>query len=103
SELIEQPPNIVLVLAALSDLRVTRVGGEVRLTDIRTNPFGECVPDSFLHDDVKIVVGSAGLALDCVAELPAAGIVAGSWGLGKSFGRHGILRQSSVRQALMIP
>ena len=49
-----------------------------------------------------IVVGAAGLALDRVAELAAAGIVAGARGFGQAFGGHRIFGEFLPRQALMI-
>ena len=91
SFMLSEPIAYPLVLAAVADLEIARIRCQIGLTHIRSDALGEPVPYRFLHDYVNIIVGAAGLALNRVAELAAAGIVAGARRFGEAFGRHGIL------------
>ena len=82
----EHPPHVVLVLAAVADLRVSRIGWRVRAGRPRDRSLGERLPHRFLHHHVNVIVGAARPALDGVAELAAAGIVAGARRFGQAFG-----------------
>src|SRR5215471_6733388 len=77
-ELVEERPDEILVLAAFADRRHAWISREVGHAHFGADALREILPHGFLHDDVEPVVGPVRLAVDGVAELASAGVVAGT-------------------------
>ncbi len=102
-KLVDQRPHELLVLAPLGDRGEARITGQVGNVHIGADAPGEVFPDRFLHHDVEPVVGAVRLAVDGVAELAAARVVAGARHLAHALvGRHGIFRHVAAHEALVV-
>ena len=102
-ELVDQRPHQVLILAPLGDLDEARVARHVGHRDFGAHALGEVFPHRLLHDDVQPVVGAVRLAVDGVAELAAARIVARARHFAHALvGRHRVLRQVTALQPLVV-
>ena len=100
---IEQRPHQLLIFAPLTDGRKLRIGHQIGHADFRTHTTGECRPHGFLHHHINPVVRAVRLTVNRVAELAAAGIVAGTRHFAHVLiGRHGIFGKRLAREALMI-
>ena len=97
-ELRQQAPHLALVGPTRVD------GGEARIRRqrIAADARGQSVPYLLLHHHVEIIVGAAGLALDSIAELAAAGVVARPWREILEL-LHGVLGERATLDALMVP
>src|SRR6202171_1211027 len=94
----QQPPHLLLILSPQLNRREAGVSRKPFAADAPC----ERVPYGLLHDHIKVVVGPARLALDRVAELPAAGIVAGTRRVLQAVGRHRIFGERPARKALLV-
>src|SRR6266705_687390 len=102
-ELRDQRPHLVLVLAAIGDLREAGIGRKARHPQIGPDAAGEPLPHRLLHHDVQPIVGPVRLAVDGVAELAAARVVAGArHGAHSLLRRHGIFRKRLASQPLVV-
>src|SRR5215831_9416096 len=102
-ELVEKRPDEILVLATFTDRRHTWISREVGHAYFGADALCEILPHRFLHDDVEPVVGPVRLAVDGVAELASAGVVAGTRDIAHVLiGRHRVFRQRSAREALVV-
>src|ERR1700682_2520924 len=94
----QQPPHLLLILSPQLNRREAGVSRKPFAADAPC----ERVPYGLLHDHIEVVVWPARLALDCVAELPAAGIVAGTRRVLQAVGSHRVFREGSARKTLMV-
>ena len=102
-ELVDQRPHELLILAALADGGEVRVGREVGHAQLRADALRERGPDGLLDHDVEPVVRAVRLAVNRVAELTAARVVARARHLSHApIGGHRIFGQIAARQPLVI-
>src|SRR5207248_2065878 len=89
--------------APLADRGKARIARHVGHADFRPDTLREVLPDGFLHDDVEPIVGAMRLAVNGVAELAAAGVVAGPRHFAHALiGGHRVFAQRAALQALVI-
>ena len=74
-EFVQQRPHLRLILATIADRREARIVQTEAPTGRRASP---SIPHRFLHDDVDVIERRLRLALQHIAELAAARIVAGA-------------------------
>ncbi len=92
-----------MILAAITDLRESRIGREIRRANDRTNALGQCIPNRFLDDHVDVIVRTARLALDGITKLSPARIIPGTRHCTHPLtGRNRVFRECLSRQALMV-